>query len=354
MPLPYTPLEYANMHLIYGECRCNATAASRLYRERYPNAERYPGYRVFINVHKAYTEGHLPNDRRNTGRPRTVNRRQVLREIQNDPTTSVRAIEAATGIPKSSVHKILQREKLHPYHYRRVQTLLPRDYPLRVAFCEVMLRKHRENPQFLDKILWSDESTCKKDGYLNLHNLHSWSLRNPHLKREDKSQYQFKVNLWTGILNGKVIGPFELPNNLDGNRYLEFLQNELPVLLEDEPLNNLQNIWFQNDGCPAHYARPVRDYLNQEYPGRWIGRLGPILWPPRSPDLNPLDFFYWGCLKDLVYAKPIATLDELRERIRQAADHINRKRYARRIKRSFLRRCRACIAVGGRQFEQLL
>ncbi|KPJ06059.1 hypothetical protein RR48_14501 [Papilio machaon] len=37
------------MHLIYEECRCNANAASRLYRERYPNDQKYPDYRVFIN-----------------------------------------------------------------------------------------------------------------------------------------------------------------------------------------------------------------------------------------------------------------------------------------------------------------
>lgn len=163
-----------------------------------------------------------------------------------------------------------------------------------------MLQQHRVDPQFLDKILWSDETTCKKDGYLNLHNLHSWSNENPHLMRLEKSQYQFKVNLWTGILNGKVIGPFELQENLDGNSYLNFLQNYLPELLFDVPLLDLQNMWFQNDGCPAHYARPVREYLNQEYPGR-IGRLGPILLPPRSSDLNSMDFFYWGYLKDKVY-----------------------------------------------------
>lgn len=129
MPLPYTPLEYANMHLIYGECRCNANAASRLYQERYPNAQRYPDYRVFINVHQAYVEGRIPSARRNAGRPRLEQYEEVLNEIELDTTTSVRAIEAATGIPKSSLQRILKRHRLHPYHYRRVQTLLLRDYP---------------------------------------------------------------------------------------------------------------------------------------------------------------------------------------------------------------------------------
>jgi hypothetical protein len=35
--------------------------------------------------------------------------------------------------------------------------------------------------------------------------------------------------------------------------------------------------------------------------GRWIGRGGPIAWLPRSPDLNPLDFFFVGYVKNIFY-----------------------------------------------------
>ncbi|CAH2092092.1 unnamed protein product [Euphydryas editha] len=55
-----------------------------------------------------------------------------------------------------------------------------------------MLAKILENPEFLNKILWTDESTFKRDEYLNLHNYHEWRVENPHLMREDRSQYQFK------------------------------------------------------------------------------------------------------------------------------------------------------------------
>lgn len=217
-----------------------------------------------------------------------------------------------------------------------------------------MLAKYREGPEFLNKILWTDESTFKRDGYLNLHNLHEWHVENPHLMREDRSQYQFKVNIRTGILNGRIIGPCELTQNLDGATYLHFLQNDLSNLLEDVPLSIYREMWFQQDGCPAHYARAVRDYLNEEYPDRWIGRSGSILWPPRSPDLNPVDFFYWGCVKEKVYSKPIQNLSELRQKIDAASEEINARNFARLVKRSFVRRCRACIRAGGRQFEHLL
>lgn len=318
---------------------------------------RHPDYRLFIRVHNSYCEGRIPGrgvGGSSEGRPSDDYEDEILNEIEEDSTRSVRQIERRTGIPKSNVHFVLKKYLLHPFHVKRVQTLQTSDYARRVEFCRTMLRRMRQDPNFFNQILWSDESSCRKDGYLNLHNLHSWEIENPHLMRPDRSQTQFKINYWTGIINGQVIGPYELPRTLNADIYLDFLQNHLSGLLEDVPLSIRRHMWLQNDGCPAHYAQRVREYLNQSFPQRWIGRLGPILWPARSPDLNPLDFFYWGTLKDIVYQKPVSNQEELRERVSAAAQQISSAGYARRIKRSFIKRCRACIRAGGRQFEHLL
>ena len=58
----------------------------------------------------------------------------------------------------------------------------------------------------------------------------------------------------------------------------------------------------------------VRGSLNATFPNRWIGRDGPISWPPRSPDLTPLDFFLWCYVKDRVFVTPVSDI-ELRTRI---------------------------------------
>ena len=49
-----------------------------------------------------------------------------------------------------------------------------------------------------------------------------------------------------------------------------------------------------------------------------------LLWPPRSPDLTPCDFFLWGYVKDNAYKPPLPqNVRELQDRIRTAVQTIN-------------------------------
>ncbi|KAJ4434494.1 hypothetical protein ANN_23056 [Periplaneta americana] len=81
----------------------------------------------------------------------------------------------------------------------------------------------------------------------------------------------------------------------------------------------------------------VRNRLNATFPDRWIGRGGPVLWPPRSPDLSPLDFFLWGNVKRFMYETPIDTAEELVARVVEAA-HVIRDNVG------LFERCRYSIA----------
>ena len=76
--------------------------------------------------------------------------------------------------------------------------------------------------------------------------------------------------------------------------YIIFIREILPEMLENVPLQVRQRLRFQHDGTPALFALEVREYLNNVFPYRWIGRGGPVQWPPCSTDLTPMDFFIWG------------------------------------------------------------
>jgi hypothetical protein len=65
------------------------------------------------------------------------------------------------------------------------------------------------------------------------------------------------------------------------------------------------SVIFQQDGAPSHYSLIVREALNNRFSGGRIRRNDSVLLPPRSPDVTPTDFFFWGYLKHIVQAENI-------------------------------------------------
>ena len=87
------------------------------------------------------------------------------------------------------------------------------------------------------------------------------------------------VNVWRRIIGNKLIGPHFIKGNWNGQMYRDISENELPTLLDDLSLELRQNMWFQYDGCPAHYLVVAREVFDRHFNGRWIGRAGPVNWP---------------------------------------------------------------------------
>ena len=56
--------------------------------------------------------------------------------------------------------------------------------------------------------------------------------------------------------------------------------------------------------------------------GRIISRRADVVWPPRSCDLTPLDYYLWSAAKDKCYADKPETIDALKDNIREAIGEI--------------------------------
>lgn len=354
----YSNAELTDMHYVYGAVDGNGRAAVRMYRQRFPN-RRVPDHRLFGQLHRRLQEAGSFRISSHIGRQRTTRtpniENSVLDAFTRNPRTSIRVVERDLGVSRSSIMRILREDLQHPYHIQRVQALSDADYPQRVAFARWYLQARITDPQFPSRILFTDEATFSRDGVLNQHNMHLWSVVNPHATRSHNHQYRFSVNIWAGIIGDMLIGPYVMPGRLNGVSYAIFLEEVLPTLLVDVPATTRLNMWFQHDGAPPHFALNVRDFLDLTYPNRWIGRGGPVPWPPRSPDLTPLDFYLWGHLKCMVYETPVPSDMDLMARIVEAAARVRETTgQIERVRDSMRRRCEACIAANGANFEHLL
>lgn len=136
-------------------------------------------------------------------------------------------------------------------------------------------------------------------------------------------------------------------------KYLEMLRDK--AVPEMRRVAGRVPKYFMQDGAPAHYARIVRDFLNEIWPNCWIGRGSSFFeWAPRSPDLNPLDFFFWGYAKQEVYKPPRpANIDSLIDRIHEVCRMVETKACLENVYNNFMDRLNLCLFVEGQHFEQM-
>ncbi|EZA49251.1 hypothetical protein X777_12491 [Ooceraea biroi] len=151
------------MLMALGECNGQHNVAARRYVELYPNRPRHPSARVILGAaQRLYeTRNVLPN-KHDTGRDRRArnlrNTETVVCAVEQNPETSIRIIAREHNLAYSTVQRILKEEKLHAFHYTRVQHLQPEDYPLRRRFCEDFIRRTEQDPTFPSRVIFSDES----------------------------------------------------------------------------------------------------------------------------------------------------------------------------------------------------
>nr|CAD2197414.1 unnamed protein product [Meloidogyne enterolobii] len=99
----------------------------------------------------------------------------------------------------------------------------------------------------------------------------------------------------------------------------------------------------------------VHEWLNENFPLRWMGRssanfVAPFSWPPYSPDLTPCDFFLWGWVKSQIYRTPSADLDELQARTQLAFNELPQEIINSAIS-TYENRLEKCIENNGKSVE---
>lgn len=338
----------------------SARAVSDMFAAEYPNRPIPNHTTVERMIRKFEATGTVNNKCKcnenalqNVRHQENANAVDVLLSVTENPNVSVRQLAENIGIHHTTVHKILKKHHYRSYKYQCHQELLPGDMERRAEFCYTIMEKANEDRNFLRNVCFTDECTFTLNNEPNAQNCRIWATQNPHNYLETRTQYPQKLNVWAGILGHHIIGPFFLGGNLTSERFLQILSEEItPAINEVAPEN--EEVWFQMDGCPAHNSRVVREYLNQSFNGKVIGRGYEICWPARSPDLSPNDFFLWGNLKSKIYSgNRFEDLEQLQTSIQDHCVRISPYQLAN-VRREFSDRLGYCLTVDGGLFEHLL
>ena len=125
-------------------------------------------------------------------------------------------------------------------------------------------------------------------------------------------QYIFLYKAWTFDIKFSLTVETTVSNSqqLFLSCLLIYIIYSLTVMPEIQQYS--EYLIFQQDGAPAHRARETVELLKEVTPDF----IQPSLWPPNSPDLNPVDYAIWGIMQEKVYNKgKIANVEELRQRM---------------------------------------
>ena len=91
------------------------------------------------------------------------------------------------------------------------------------------------------------------------------------------------------MTSDRIVGPFILHHTMNAERYFTMLRDKVWPIINAR--GNIEDLIFMQDGDPPYFAIVVREWLNAQFPGKWISCHGLHEWPARSPDLTPCDFF---------------------------------------------------------------
>ena len=244
--------------------------------------------------------GHRPRSGGPVSASGDENKSKIMKPIENEPTISIRRMSSETEISYGSVSNILNSLCAHPYKPTYCQELKDGDDDRRLEFCQIMKQKLDHDKSFIRKMSFSDECNFHLNGTVSKHNLHYWSIGNPHVRHPTKTAVTKFVTVWALLTYRGGVTKWSLhEETMNGTRYIENVL--IPHVVPYFNSNVGRNLYFQQDGAPCHYHNEVRAILNKELPHKWIGRRGVIEWPTRSPDLSVCDFFLWGYLRERMF-----------------------------------------------------
>ena len=273
-----------------------------------------------------------------------------MRQRRSKKPVSLISAASSLNLSKTTIWRVVRLKlKWFPYKAKLVQPLTEQHKAGRVSACNFFLL---QDITWFDKVIWSDEKWFVRRTRPNKQNERYWEPFDPEIEVDCRVQGDEKVMCWCGLINGKIIIHwFNKNESVNGATYLKMLKTAVWPKVRAVATRN--QYWFQQDGATPHTTIPVRGWLQEKFGDRVISRWMAHPWPAKSPDLSPLDFWFWGVAMTELRRVPPMTINQLKQTVEDFASSVDPDEIGR-VVRSVQVRARACIGADGGAFEYRL
>ena len=275
--------ERIEIMLLFAKLESYTLLRRHLQNQRWENI---PSEKTVRSIFQKFKDTGSVHDLPKSGRPSLdLELHENIKSIfQNRPTSSVRAVAMEVECSHMSVYNVIRRqEKLFPYKLQVTQKLYEEDHALRVSMAETLIEKISNEIDFLENIIFSDESTFFVNGVVNRHNCRVWGTEPPD-ETIEVCHSSPKVNVWMGISATTVYRPFFIEGNVTGENYLDMLEKcFLPQMFR----RTAKKLFFSRMELLLTTLSVSENSLTKTLLIVGLDLLGRYKLAPTSPDLTP-------------------------------------------------------------------
>ena len=274
---------------------------------------------------------------------------EIQATVEANPRKSMRAISREKGVSDRTVRQTIHEDlDLKSFALRKGQYLTETQMERRFVRASALLNdmKH-ETVGYLR--FFSDEKNFTQEQKINRRNDRYLADNIEEVPIVMHVKFPLNVMVLAVVSSeGDVMPPFifEKGVKLNSEVYIEVLNNVVKPWMHEVAKG--RPYVFQQDSAPCHASKKTQAWLLENVYHHW----SPELWPPNSPDLNPLDYFVWGVLEAKTNSVFHPNLDSLKTAIVEQFALLDRHDIIKAC-RAFRTRVEKVVKAEGGHIEQM-
>ena len=253
--------------------------------------------KTIFNVMKRFKVTGGTADKAIPGRKKSVRVNKVIeavrKRISRNPRRSMRQMARSMHISENSMRRIVKTDiGMKSYKMSRRHLISPASKQKRLVRSKRMLKEMEDAGG--KAIVWSDEKMFTVETAANKQNDRVLSVDSNKLPEDVKHHFRRQkpasVMVWAAVGSDGSKSPLVFIDQgvkVNSEVYVKMLEEKVLPWLQKTYRNGYV---FTQDGAPAHTAAQTQAWCTENLSSFWSKEM----WPPSSPDLNPMDFSIWA------------------------------------------------------------
>ena len=294
-------------------------------------------------------------DRPKSGRPRTArtkaNIKAVRERVRRNPKRSMRKMSREMNMDPKSMRTIVKSDlKLSPLKLKKRQQLTVLQKRKKEERGRLLLNFIKSGTQ-TGNIVFSDEKMFTVEAQFNSQNDRVLAKSSANIPEEVLTVYQRQkpasVMVWAGVSKTWKSSLIFVKEGAKVNTNVYIDDILTPALCEMKKHFKNDKFTFQQDGAPSHTSNRTQEWCRANFPNFW----SKDLWPPSSPDLNPMDFSVWSMLESKACCSSHDMIGSLKKSLMKAWAKISQEKLRVAVE-SFRGRLQQVIDAKGGHIEK--